>query len=97
MKIRLDFFDDIFVPPNLMFPESFFNVQEQVWTWVNDGDEYFYDKNEWVRVRVEEEQWNDISPSPPSERGNESTTERKSPYSITASMSQSGLGPVEWW
>lgn len=61
------------------------NVQEQVWTWVNDGDEYFYDKNEWVRVRVEDEQWIDISPSPPSERGDESTAERKSPYSITVS------------
>ena len=62
------------------------NVQEQVWTWVNDDDEYFYDKNEWVRVRVEEEQWNDISPSPPSERGNESMTERRSPYSITVGV-----------
>ena len=62
------------------------NVQEQVWTWVNDGDEYFYDKNEWVRVRVEDEQWIDISPSPPSERGDESTAERKSPYSITVSV-----------
>ena len=61
------------------------NVQEQVWTWVNDGDEYFYDKNEWVRVRVEDEQWIDMSPSPPSERGNESIAERKSPYSITVS------------
>lgn len=61
------------------------NAQEQVWTWVNDGDEYFYDKNEWVRVRVEDEQWNDISPSPPSERGNESTRERKSPYIVTVS------------
>ena len=91
---------------------TYSNVQEQVWTWVNDGDEYFYDKNEWVRVRVEDEQWIDISPSPPSERGHESIAERKSPYSITvstppfdnatrsikqASMSQSGLGPVEWW
>ena len=62
------------------------NVQEQVWTWVNDDDEYFYDKNEWVRVRVEEEQWNDISPSSPSERGNESIVERKSPYSITVGV-----------
>ena len=52
---------------------------------MNDSDEYFYDKNEWVRVRVEDEQWNDISPSPPSEGGNESTTERRSPYSITVS------------
>lgn len=65
---------------------SFSNVQEQVWTWVNDGDEYFYDKNEWVRVRVEDEQWNDISPSAPSERGNEVAAERKSPYSITVSV-----------
>ncbi|CAF9909318.1 MAG: DNA-directed RNA polymerase III subunit rpc25 [Alectoria fallacina] len=84
--VRLDFFDDILIPPNLMFPKSFFNVQEQVWTWVNDGDEYFYDKNEWVRVRVEDEQWNDISPSAPSERGNEVAAERKSPYSITVSV-----------
>ena len=52
---------------------------------MNDGDEYFYDKNEWVRVRVEDEQWVDISPSPPSERGSESTGDRKSPYSITVS------------
>ena len=60
-------------------------MQEQVWTWVNDGDEYFYDKNDWVRVRVEDEQWIDISPSPLSVRGNESIAERKSPYSITVS------------
>ncbi len=49
---------------------------------MNDGDEYFYDKLEWVRVRVEEEHWTDLSPSAPSERGAETTAERKSPYSI---------------
>ena len=53
---------------------------------MNDGDEYFYDKNEWVRVRVEDEQWIDISPSPPPERGNELRAERKSPYSMTVSV-----------
>ncbi|KAL2036878.1 hypothetical protein N7G274_010421 [Stereocaulon virgatum] len=97
MKIRLDFFDDILVPPNLMFPGSFFNVQEQVWTWVNDGDEYFYDKLDWVRIRVEEEHWHDFTPVAPSERNNASIAERKSPYSIIASMIQAGLGPVQWW
>ena len=50
---------------------------------MNDGDEYFYDKLEWVRVRVEEEHWNDLSPVAPSERGTESAAERKSPFSIT--------------
>ncbi|KAK4696414.1 DNA-directed RNA polymerase III subunit RPC8, partial [Lecanoromycetidae sp. Uapishka_2] len=93
-----DFFDDIHVPPNLMFSNSFLfdlfssNVQEQVWTWSNEGDEYYYDKLEWVRIRVEDEHWNDLSPVAPSERGTETAAERKSPYSIT-----SGLGPTEWW
>ncbi len=59
------------------------NVQEQVWTWVNEGDEYFYDKLEWVRIRVEDEHWHDLTPVAPSERGSESAAERKSPYSIT--------------
>ena len=54
---------------------------------MNDGDEYFYDKLEWVRFRVEEEQWNDLSPVAPSERGSEAVTERKSPFSITVGFS----------
>ncbi|KAL9633419.1 MAG: hypothetical protein Q9164_004711 [Protoblastenia rupestris] len=45
---------------------------------MNDGDEYFYDKLEWVRVRVEAETWTDLSPVAPSERNAETTMERKS-------------------
>lgn len=97
LKIGLDFFDDICVPPHLMFPGSFFNAQEQCWVWPNEGQEYFYDKHEWVRVRVEQEHWHDASPLSPSERQIISAVERKSPYSITASMMQSALGPIQWW
>ena len=50
---------------------------------MNDGDEYFYDKLEWVRVRIEAETWTDLSPVAPSERNAETTMERKSPYNIT--------------
>ena len=50
---------------------------------MNDGDEYFYDKLEWVRVRVEAENWTDLSPLSPAERTAETTMERKSPYTIT--------------
>lgn len=53
---------------------------------MNGGDEYFYDKLEWVRVRVEDEHWNDPSPVAPSDRRPESATERKSPYSITVCL-----------
>ena len=53
--------------------------------WYNEGDEYFYDKNEWVRIRIEEEHWNDLSPIAPPERGAASNNEKKSPYSIVVS------------
>ena len=50
---------------------------------MNEGSEYFYDKGETVRIRVEAETWNDLSPVAPSERMNEVAAERKRPYSIT--------------
>lgn len=84
-----------------------------MWTWLNDGNEYFYDKSDWIRIRVEEEHWNDISPVAPSERNSETVAERKSPYFLIVrhialsyvtnaqryqgSMMQGGLGPVTWW
>lgn len=54
---------------------------------MNDGQEYFFDRLDWVRVRVEEEHWNDQSPLAPSERGIDTEIVRKSPYSITVSFS----------
>ncbi len=72
------------------------NRREQCWVWGNDGTDYYYDKHEWVRVRVEQADWHDISPLPPSER-EVATSERRAPYSITASMTQSALGPIIWW
>lgn len=62
------------------------NVQEQCWVWPNEGQEYFYDKHEWVRFRVEQEQWHDASPLSPSERQKIPLGEWKSPYSLTVSV-----------
>lgn len=63
------------------------NAQEQCWVWNNDGIEYFYDKYEWVRVRVEQEQWHDQSPVAPAERESVAAQERISPFSITVCAS----------
>ena len=65
--------------------------------WHNEGDEYFYDKSEWVRIRIEEEHWNDLSPVAPAEKGVESNDERKSPYSIVVSdmLRMGGIGNFE--
>ncbi|KAL8663771.1 MAG: hypothetical protein Q9202_003585 [Teloschistes flavicans] len=90
VNVSLDFFDDIFVPSNLLFPESTFNGQEQCWVWSNEGQEYFYDKTDWVRFRVEQEHWTDLAPVAPSERDTAAMAERKSPYSITS------VGTIKW-
>lgn len=73
------------------------NVREQCWVWKNDSAEYFYDMNEWVRVRVEQEHWHDLSPVAPSERESASNLERKSPYGITVSYInlRSGLSLIQ--
>ena len=65
--------------------------------WDNDGTEYYYDKHEWVRIRVEQEEWQDVLPVPPSERERALANDRQCPYSITASMRESGMGLVIWW
>ncbi|KAL9012839.1 MAG: hypothetical protein Q9173_002431, partial [Seirophora scorigena] len=84
--VALDFFDEIFVPGGLLFPGSSFNMQEQCWVWSNEGQEYFYDKSEWVRFRVEQEHWTDLSPIAPSEEETTGVLERKSPYTITLDL-----------
>lgn len=118
--VRLDFFDEILVPPHLLLPNSHLyvllspkpfspslcshltppnsNVRERVWQWTNDADEYYYDKSEWVRIRIEDEKWADgdndnnvsMSTANPQQRPPsaaqvvaETTQERKSPWSLT--------------
>jgi hypothetical protein len=45
-----------------------------VWIWTtHDGNEFFYDKMEPVRFRVEAEVWHDHTPQKPSIDGEEST------------------------
>ncbi len=60
---------------------------EQCWIWENDGQRFYYDKLEWVRIRVESEQWHDNAPLAPPvavRPGDEPLIEGKkeSPYSI---------------
>ena len=100
IRISMDFFDDIWVPgPHMLFDNTKYNATEEAWVWTTDeGHELFFDRNETVRFRVEAETWTDLSPekqTPPGEEAEEEA--RPSPYQITASMQQSGLGPLLWW
>ena len=72
------------------------NKKEQCWIWENQGDNYYYDKHEWVRVRVEQEKWHDASAILP-KKDTDTTYAQQCRYSIVASMTQSALGIVTWW
>lgn len=66
--------------------------------WDNDGELFHYDNHEAVRFQIVAETWVDQSPLGPSEK--EEGIEKKSPYSIEATMDASdipGLGPALWW
>ena len=62
-----------------------------------DGVELFFDRTETVRFRVETETWNDLAPQRRPGESVEPDEYAESPYTLTASMAQSGLGPLLWW
>jgi DNA-directed RNA polymerase III subunit RPC8 len=61
-----------------------------------DGQDLFYDNQETVRFRIEEEHWHDQTPVGPSEK-EDGAAVKQSPYTLTATMEDAGLGPCLWW
>ena len=61
LRLHLEFFDDITVPgPSNLLDPSTYDPREATWIWTSeDGSKFFFDKNERVRFRVEEEVWTD--------------------------------------
>jgi len=58
----------------------------------------YFDNHETVRFRVEREEWHDQAPiGPPDPEKPDEIPVKLSPYSITASMADAGLGPCLWW
>ncbi|KAI5782422.1 RNA polymerase III subunit Rpc25-domain-containing protein [Pyronema domesticum] len=97
INVRTDFFDEIFIPHHYLFEGSTFDVKENVWVWNNDGNEFYLDKNEVIRFRVEEEKFEDQLPVPPHLKDALKEQERTPAYRIIASASQAGMGLVSWW
>lgn len=94
MKIRTDFFDEIWVPAENMPDGSRFSAPDKQWIVESDGDTLYLDNHDSVRVRVESEVWEDTTPTGP---GEEDEVGAKSPYIIYGSMLDAGLGPCIWW
>ena len=65
--------------------------------WVTEGQTLYYDNQETVRFRIEEEIWTDQSPMGPSEKEENGGLTKQSPYVLKATMEDAGLGPCLWW
>lgn len=105
--VSLGFFDDILIPQEYLQQKSKFVDAEQLWVWEYVTDEgthdLFMDINEEIRFRVIDEEFEDLTPegpAPPKVDGDGppvTVETRKSPYTISASVSESGLGLLSWW
>jgi hypothetical protein len=81
---------------DLTNPPSLSSEQLFVWS-LPDGQQLYYDNQETVRFRIEEEIWTDQSPMGPKEREEAAGSVRGSPYVVKGSMADAGLGPCLWW
>lgn len=99
IKVRLEFFDEIFIPKNYLFENCEFKPVEKAWVWKPDDEtELFIDINEKIRFRVEEEIFVNIKPKSSHEAaGLEETTNKTPPYAILASCQTDGMGCLSWW
>ncbi|XP_066924544.1 DNA-directed RNA polymerase III subunit RPC8-like isoform X2 [Clytia hemisphaerica] len=104
--VSLGFFDDITIPKEYLQQKSKFVDTEQLWVWeyeTEDGThDLFMDINEEIRFRIIDEEFVDLTPegpAPPPVDGEPAPVveNKRSPYSISASISESGLGLLSWW
>ncbi len=69
---------------------------EQLYVWETDGQTLFYDNQETVRFRIEDEIWHDQIPVGPRDKEDAGAV-KSSPYQLIATMEDAGLGPCLWW
>uniref|UniRef100_A0A914UHT1 RNA polymerase III subunit Rpc25 domain-containing protein n=1 Tax=Plectus sambesii TaxID=2011161 RepID=A0A914UHT1_9BILA len=108
ITLSVGFFDNIIVPADKLPTVSRFDDKEQVWYWEyasDDGEapaKLYMDPGKEVRFRVVEEQFCETQPTtadqtPIEQQQSGEGADRKSPYTIIVSMSESGLGDLQWW
>lgn len=65
----LGLFDDVFIPARMLFEGCRFSPDDGAWVWPMDEDTLLYfDVNETVRFRVEQELFVEVKPRSPAER-----------------------------
>ncbi|ODV95298.1 hypothetical protein PACTADRAFT_50042 [Pachysolen tannophilus NRRL Y-2460] len=67
IKVKLEFFNDIFIPKDYLFENSYYSEADNAWIWQPDEDsaELYLDINERINFRVEEEVFANVKPQGP--------------------------------
>ncbi|KAK4695519.1 DNA-directed RNA polymerase III subunit RPC8, partial [Phenoliferia sp. Uapishka_3] len=127
ISVSVGFFDDILVTPNLLRDQMAFDIVRRAYFWYPDDAQgplttaqllqtptdsrLYIERRDWVRLRVEEEHWDDSSPLngkvppsgelPPGANGEvnpaAAVVPGKAPYAIVCSMAEDGTGVLDWW
>ncbi|SCV05519.1 LANO_0H09274g1_1 [Lachancea nothofagi CBS 11611] len=107
----LGVFDDIFIPHKMLFEGCYYSPDDSAWVWPTDEEtKLYFDVNEKIRFRVEQEIFVDVKPKSPKEREaeeqeqNEDPAQDKKPkaekppaYALLGSCQTDGMGLVGWW
>lgn len=99
INVKLDFFDEIFIPKHYLFEDCTFRPAENAWVWQTDDEtELFIDINDKIRFRVEQEVFVNIKPKSSSEAVGLEENKTKAPsYALLASCQTDGMGCISWW
>jgi len=110
--VSVDFFDHIFIPKEFLQAVSFFDPDEKLWFWKvpggpdAEGDHDLYmDLKQKIRFRVRALEYADrLPPCGPRESTLRATApapatiaEHKPPLRIIGSITEDGLGLLDWW
>ena len=101
ITVSVGFFDDILVPSGMLPIGTSWDREERVWVWEFDGNRLFIDVGEEIRFRVISETFEEAPPLPKDQivmqQQKNSTAPTVTPYRITASIAEDGLGLLSWW
>ncbi|AMD22749.1 HHL021Cp [Eremothecium sinecaudum] len=108
----LGLFEDIFIPKNMLFDGCYYSVEDTAWVWPMDEEtKLYFDINEKIRFRIEQEIFLDVKPKSPKERELEEQAKEKEDlteeerrkfekppaYALVGSCQTDGMGLVSWW
>lgn len=94
----LGLFDEIFIPKNLLFEGSYYSPVDSAWVWPMDEEtRLYFDINEKIRFRVEQEVFVDVKPPDPRQRSEDDGQTRAPAYALIGSCQTDGMGLVSWW